>query len=90
MESLDPHTREDITKFQEKLTRIDKNLDLQSKVLMGANLDYYAIRDEFVALSDKAKALEQTYNCLNEQFKNRVNGEDKSWKKANTREHHAK
>ena len=46
---------------------------------MGANLDYYAIRDEFVALSDKAKALEQTYNCLNDQLKSKVSSQD--WKK---------
>ena len=57
-EKLDPHTREDIIKFQEKLTKIDKNLDLQSKVLMGANLDYYAVRDEYAMLNDKVKALE--------------------------------
>ena len=57
-EKLDPHTREDIIKFQEKLAKIDKNLDLQSKVLMGANLDYYAVRDEYTVLSDKLKALE--------------------------------
>ena len=46
---------------------------------MGANLDYYAVRDEFMALSDKAKALEQTYNCLNDEMKTRVVGE-KEWK----------
>ena len=45
---------------------------------MGANLDYYAVRDEYVMLSDKVKALEQTYNCMNEQLKQRVQG--KSWK----------
>ena len=39
---------------------------------MAATLGYYAVRDEYTALSDKIKALEQTFNCLNEQFKNRV------------------
>ena len=39
---------------------------------MSATLNYYAVRDEYMALLDKVKALEQTYNCLNEQFKSRV------------------
>ena len=39
---------------------------------MSATLNYYAVRDEYVALLDKVKALEQTYNCLSEQFKSRV------------------
>ena len=65
-EKLDPHTRDDIMKFQQKLAKIDKNLDLQSKVLMGANLDYYAVRDEYAMLNDKVKALEQTHNCMSE------------------------
>ena len=69
---MDPHTREDIIKFQEKLSKIDKKLDLFSKVHMNATLNYYAVRDEYMALLDKVKALEQTYNCLNEQFKSRV------------------
>lgn len=44
---------------------------------MNATLDYYAVRDEYVALLDKVKALEQTYNCLSEQFKSRVSS--KKW-----------
>lgn len=45
-------------KFQEKLTKIDKKIDLFSKVHMSSTLDYYALRDEYVALLDKVKALE--------------------------------
>ena len=33
---------------------------------MGATLGYYAVRDEYAALLDKVKALEQTYNCLSD------------------------
>ena len=33
---------------------------------MGANLDYYAVRDEYAMMDDKVKALEQTYNCMSE------------------------
>ena len=47
---------------------------------MNSTLDYYAMRDEYVALVDKVKALEQTYNCLNDQFKLRVS--KKSWKRS--------
>ena len=45
---------------------------------MGATLNYYAVRDEYTVVVDKVKALEQTYNCLNEQFKSRVAGKNKS------------
>lgn len=45
---------------------------------MSSNLDYYAIRDEYLTLVDKTKALEQTYNCLSEQLKYKKQG--KSWK----------
>lgn len=63
---MDPHTKEDILKFQEKLAKIDKQIDLFSKVHMGATLGYYAVRDEYTVLLDKVKALEQTFNCLND------------------------
>ena len=39
---------------------------------MGATLNYYAVRDEYTVVVDKVKALESTYNCLNDQFKSRV------------------
>lgn len=29
------------------------------------NLEYYAAREEFTLISDKAKAINQTYQCLN-------------------------
>ena len=45
---------------------------------MGANLDYYAVRDEYTVLTDKLKALEQTYNCMSDQMKLRKQG--KTWK----------
>ena len=48
---------------------------------MGATLNYYAVRDEYNALQDKVKALEQTYNCLSEQFKSRVSS--KQWMNRN-------
>ena len=57
-EKLDPHTRDDIMKFQEKLNKLDKQIDLFSKVHMGATLNYYAVRDEYAVLIDKVKALE--------------------------------
>lgn len=63
---MDPHAREDIKKFQEKLTNIDKDLDRQNKLVLASNLDYYAIREEYNTLNDKKKALESTYNCLKE------------------------
>ena len=33
---------------------------------MNATLNYYSVKDEYTALLDKVKALEQTYNCLND------------------------
>ena len=49
---------------------------------MGATLNYYAVKDEYTVLIDKVKALEQTYNCLSEQFKSRVS--TKQWQQKQT------
>ena len=50
--------REDILKFQEKLAKIDKDIDRNNNYLLGAKLDYYDAREEYTTLSDKKKALE--------------------------------
>lgn len=57
-EKMDPGAKEDIKKFQEKLEKIDREIDKQSKLVLACHVDYYAIREEFNALSDKKKALE--------------------------------
>jgi hypothetical protein len=44
---MDPHAKEDIQKFQEKLEKIDKELDKQNKLVLATNVDFYAIKDEF-------------------------------------------
>ena len=46
-----------MAKFQAKLAKLDKELDRQSKFLQIYNLDYYAAREEYTQLSDKAKAI---------------------------------
>ncbi len=58
---MDPHTREDITKFQAKLHKIDKELERHSKIMVGINLDYISIQEEYNTVVDKAKAYEETY-----------------------------
>lgn len=63
---MDPHAKEDIQKFKEKLEKIDKEMDKQSKAVLASSLDFYSIRDEFTMLSDKLHAYEQAYNCLHE------------------------
>lgn len=63
---MDPHTKDDIIKFQEKLSKIDKELERHSKNLVGINLDYISIREEFHAIIDKTKAYEQTYKGLSD------------------------
>lgn len=68
---MDPHTREDITKFQEKLQKIDKELERHSKLMVGINLDYISIREEYHTMVDKAKAYEETYSDLSEQLKHK-------------------
>ena len=75
---MDPHAKEDIQKFQEKLERIDKDLDKQNKLVLATHVDFYAIRDEFSQLNDKRKALQEAFACLNDQMKIRKQ-EDKSW-----------
>ena len=46
-ERMDPIAKEDIQKFQEKLERIDKDLDKQNKLVLATHVDFYAIRDEY-------------------------------------------
>ena len=46
-EKMDPHAKEDIQKFQEKLEKIDKELDKQNKLVLATHVDFYAIKDEF-------------------------------------------
>lgn len=75
---MDPHAKEDIQKFQEKLERIDKDLDKHNKLVLATHVDFYAIKDEYTTLNDKKKAYEEAYNCLSEQLRLRKQG--KSWK----------
>ena len=44
---MHPHAKEDIQKFQEKLIKIDKDMDRQSKIVLATSVDYYAIKDEY-------------------------------------------
>jgi len=46
-ERMDPIAKEDIQKFQEKLERIDKDLDKHNKLVLATHVDFYAIRDEY-------------------------------------------
>jgi DNA-binding transcriptional regulator GbsR (MarR family) len=75
---MDPHAKEDIQKFQEKLERIDKDLDRQNKLALATHVDFYAIKEEYSQLNDKKKAYEEAYNCLSEQL--RLQRQGKSWK----------
>ena len=77
-EKMDPHAREDILKFKEKLERIDKDLDRSNKIALATHVDYYAIKEEYTALADKRNAYQQAYSCLSEQMKLRKKG--KQWK----------
>ena len=54
---MDPHARDDIQKFQEKVERIEREIEKQNKLVLATNVDFYAIRDEFSQLNDKRKAL---------------------------------
>eukprot|EP00347_Sterkiella_histriomuscorum_P000255 403376585 len=77
-EKMDPHAKEDIQKFQQKLENIDKELDKTNKLVLASHVDFYAIKDEYTSLVDKKHAYEQAYSCLSEQLKLRKQG--KSWK----------
>lgn len=49
-----------------------------NKMMLATNIDYYAIKEEYSALVDKKKALDQTYWHLNEEMQLRKKG--KEWK----------
>lgn len=46
-EKMDPHAKEDIQKFQEKVEKIDRDIDRQNKLMLTANVDFYAIKEEY-------------------------------------------
>lgn len=77
-EKMDPHAKEDILKFQEKLERIDRDLDRHNKLVLSTHVDFYAIKEEYTTLTDKKNAIEQAYNSMTEQLRLRKQG--KSWK----------
>ena len=41
LDKMDPHTKEDIHKFQEKLSKIDKDMDKTNRVVLAASVDFY-------------------------------------------------
>lgn len=57
-EKMDPHAKEDIQKFQEKLEKIDRELDKHNKMVLATHVDFYAIKDEYTTLNDKKSAYE--------------------------------
>lgn len=57
-EKMDPHAKEDIQKFQEKLEKIDKDIDRQNKLVLASHVDYYSIKEEYTVLNDKKHAYE--------------------------------
>ena len=61
---MDPHTKQDIMKFQEKIEKIDKDLDKQNKLMLSTSIEYVDLKEEFTMLQDKKTALEDTYSCL--------------------------
>jgi chromosome segregation ATPase len=77
-ERMGPHAKEDIMKFQEKLERIDRDLDRHNKLMLATHVDFYAIKEEYVALTDKRNAYEQALKGLQEDIRARKQG--KQWK----------
>jgi archaellum component FlaC len=49
---MDPHAKEDIQKFQEKLERIGEDIDRQNKLVLATHVDFYAIKEEYSQLHD--------------------------------------
>lgn len=46
-EKMDPHARDDIVKFQEKLEKIEKEIEKQNRMGLAANVEFYAIKEEY-------------------------------------------
>ena len=61
LDKIDPAAREDILKFQEKLSKIDQDINRNNSYLLGAKLEYLDAREEYTTLHDKHKALKDTY-----------------------------
>lgn len=77
-EKMDPAAKEDIGKFQEKLERIERDIDKQNKLVLATHVDFYAIKDEYQQLNDKRKAYQEAFTCMTDQMKSKKQqGEEK-------------
>ena len=54
---MDPHAKEDIQKFQEKLLKVDKQLDKYLKDKSLKNKEYRVVKEEYFSAIQKKKAL---------------------------------
>ena len=65
---MDPHAKEDIQKFQEKLLKVDKQLDKFLREKSHRNKEYRIVKDEYFSAIQKKKALQKTFMVIMDQY----------------------
>ena len=61
LDQMDPHAKDDITKFQEKLLKVDKHLDRFLKEKQVKCKEYKQVKEDYAQAVSKKKALQSTF-----------------------------
>jgi hypothetical protein len=67
---MDPHAKEDINRFQEKLRKVDKQVDVFLMDKLNSGKEYASSKDEFLQIVSKKKALQSTFVHIIDQYDN--------------------
>jgi len=61
---MEPHTKQDVQKFTEKIEKLDKELEVQTRALNSARTEYRKTKEEREQFEEKKIALTITLHSL--------------------------
>jgi uncharacterized protein (DUF3084 family) len=61
LDALDPHAKDDISRFQQKLKKVDKQLQKLLEEKATKNKEYRCLKEEYLSTIQKKKALQSTF-----------------------------
>ena len=64
LDQMNPHAKLDIQRYQDKILLVDKRLDRILKEKLNKGKEYKQVKEEYVQVISKKKALQQTFFCI--------------------------
>ena len=61
LDQMNPHAKLDIQRYQQRILSVDKKLDLILKEKISKGKEYKQVKEEYVQVISKKKALQQTF-----------------------------